>query len=142
MAGLSDFIGKSNEGVNAIKLTVDDDFLSPRLSLNRYYISRRSWVVTRLAGRGVVTLQIAEYPVVIDNLVGAIVYLYDQDGNPVPDNDTVVDDKPGERTVDVLDGDSVISMLDDYFDSDSLVDVTENKKTPVTVVQAISKPTS
>ena len=142
MAGLSDFIGKSNEGVNAIKLTVDDDFLSPRLSLNRDYISRRRWVVTRLAGRGVVTLQIIEYPVVIDNLVGAIVYLYDQDGNPVPDNDTVVDDEPGERTVDVLDGDSVISMLDDYFDSDSLVDVTENKKSPVTVVQAISKPTS
>lgn len=60
----------------------------------------------------------------------------------MPDNDTVVDDEPGERTVDVLDGDSVISMLDDYFDSDSLVDVTENKKSPVTVVQAISKPTS
>ena len=54
----------------------------------------------------------------------------------MPDNDTVVDDEPGEHTVDVLDGDSVISMLDDYFDSDSLVDVTENKKSQ-TVVQAI-----
>src|SRR5699024_6232168 len=142
MAGLSDFIGKSNEGVNAIKLTVDDDFLSPRLSLNHDYITRRSWEVTRLAVRGVVTLQIMEYTFVIDNLVVAIVNHYDQDGNPVHDNDTVVDDEPGEHMVDVLDGVSVISMLDDYFDSDSLVDVTENKKSPVTVVQAISKPTS
>lgn len=142
MAGLSDFIGESNKGVDAVKLSFDNSFLSDRLTINREYVEARNWVISRLPDRGVVALQIVEYPVIADNLVGAILYLYDSDGKPLPDEDTERDTTTGERTISVDAGSDVVSMLEGYVDEGSLVDITDKKKSSVMVVQAMSKTNS